>query len=695
VPDQREPNAPAVLDPMPSDQSVRAVLRITQFRRLWVSLSFSSLGDWLGLLALTAMAAELTTDSSADQNYAVAGIFILRLIPAVIFAPVAGVVADRLDRKTTMVLCDIGRAGLFVSIPIVGSLWWLLVATFLIEVLSLFWIPAKEATVPNLVPPERLESANQLSLVTAYGSAPIAAGLFTVLSLITGSLGAEFEFFVTHPAALALWLNAGTFLFAALTIARLEIPSAHRDVAHADNPWRTLVEGWAFVAKTPMVRGLLLGMLGAFAAGGTVVGLAPTFVRGLGAGNPGYGTLFGAVFVGLASGMLLGPKLLGGLSRRRLFAMAITAAGLLLMLIAVIPELSVVVLVTLLLGLASGVAWVTGYTLIGLEVADELRGRTFSFVQSMVRLTLVAVLAASPAMAGAIGHIDFHPTEDVTLTYSGAAVVFFGAGVVAAVVGLLSYRSMDDRKGVSLARDVIAALRNETPLAAPITTGYFLAFEGGDGAGKSTQVRRLADWLTERGHEVVVTREPGATAIGRRLRQMLLEVHDLGLSARSEALMYAADRAQHVEEVIRPALERGAVVITDRYIDSSIAYQAAGRELSPSDVDRLSRFATRGLLPALTIVIDVPPEVAAERRLLPPDRMESESLEFHHRVRQGFLDRAARRPRRYFVVDGTKTPTEITSEVITRVGQLLEPPTRPDRTEPTPTEPMRTEENAP
>jgi dTMP kinase len=393
--------------------------------------------------------------------------------------------------------------------------------------------------------------------------------------------------------------------------------------------------------------------------------------------------------------MLLGPKVLGGLSRRRLFAMAITAAGLLLMLIAVIPELSVVVLVTLLLGLASGVAWVTGYTLIGLEVADELRGRTFSFVQSMVRLTLVAVLAASPAMAGAIGHIDFHPTEDVTLTYSGAAVVFLGAGVVAAVVGLLSYRSMVDRKGVSLARDVIAALRNETPLAAPITTGYFLAFEGGDGAGKSTQVRRLADWLTERGHEVVVTREPGATAIGRRLRQMLLEVHDLGLSARSEALMYAADRAQHVEEVIRPALERGAVVITDRYIDSSIAYQAAGRELSPSDVDRLSRFATRGLLPALTIVIDVPPEVAAERRLLPPDRMESESLEFHHRVRQGFLDRAARRPRRYFVVDGTKTPTEITSEVITRVGQLLEPPTRADRTEPTPTEPMRTEENAP
>ena len=137
---------------------MRAVLRISAFRRLWLALSLSSLGDWLGLLAITAMAAELTTDSSADQNYAVASVFILRLIPAVIFAPIAGVVADRLDRKVTMVVCDLGRASLFVSIPIVGSLWWLLTATFLIEVLSLFWIPAKEATVPNLVPRERLEA---------------------------------------------------------------------------------------------------------------------------------------------------------------------------------------------------------------------------------------------------------------------------------------------------------------------------------------------------------------------------------------------------------------------------------------------------------------------------------------------------------------------------------------------------------
>ncbi len=137
------------------DAGVRAALAVPAFRRLWYSLSLSSLGDWLGLLATTAMAAALTSDSSAEANYAVAGVFILRLVPALIFAPIAGVIADRLDRRMTMIVTDIGRAGLFVSIPIVGTMWWLLVATFLIEVLSLFWIPAKEATVPNLVPAEQ------------------------------------------------------------------------------------------------------------------------------------------------------------------------------------------------------------------------------------------------------------------------------------------------------------------------------------------------------------------------------------------------------------------------------------------------------------------------------------------------------------------------------------------------------------
>src|SRR5258708_7772923 len=151
-----------------SPPGIRGVLGITAFRRLWIALSLSSLGDWLGLLAQSALAQSIAGHSYARQSYAVAGVFVLRLVPAVLFGPIAGVVADRLDRRWTMVAGDSMRCLLFVSIPVVGSLWWLFVATFLIEIAAMFWMPAKEATVPNLVPRESLEAANQVSLLTAY-----------------------------------------------------------------------------------------------------------------------------------------------------------------------------------------------------------------------------------------------------------------------------------------------------------------------------------------------------------------------------------------------------------------------------------------------------------------------------------------------------------------------------------------------
>jgi dTMP kinase len=650
---------------------LRAALQVPAFRRIWTVLSLSSLGDWLGLLATTAMAAQLTKHSTSQAGYAVAGVFILRLIPALVCAPLAGVVADRLDRRTTMVLADVGRFALFASIPVVDTLWWLLTATFTAEVFSLFWIPAKEATIPNLVAPEELEAANQLSLFTTYGSAPVAAGLFTVLSLLSGTLGARYTFFVRHPAALALWFDAATFALSAATIASLTIPSARDRSSPGQHPLRALVEGWRFVAVTPLVRGLLVGMLGAFAAGGTVIGLAPTFVRDLHAGNPGYGVLFGAVFVGLAVGMLLGPRLLDRLSRRRMFALAVSSAGLLLAAIGLTPQFPVVVGFTVLLGGATGVGWVTGYTLLGQEVPDAVRGRTFAFVQSAARLTLITVLALAPLLAAAIGSHTVHPTRAVRITYSGAAVVILVAGVLATVVGVVSFRHIDDRRGVSLVRDVVAAVRNHSLDPEPIVRGYFIAFEGGDGAGKSTQVERLAEWLRARGHEVVTTREPGGTPLGKQLRDVLLDVGTGGLSARTEALLYAADRAEHVAGVIRPALRRGAVVVTDRYVDSSIAYQGAGRALSAAEVERLSRWATQGLRPHLTVLLDVDPAVGARRRAGEPDRIEAESVEFHARVRQGFLDLAGREPKRYLVLDAAAAPGALSASVAAAVAERL------------------------
>lgn len=199
----------------------------------------------------------------------------------------------------------------------------------------------------------------------------------------------------------------------------------------------------------------------------------------------------------------------------------------------------------------------------------------------------------------------------------------------------------------------------------------FIAFEGGDGAGKSTQVAALARWLRARGREVVVTREPGGTELGTRIRELLL--HGGEVAPRAEALLFAADRAQHVAAVVRPASERGAVVLTDRYVDSSIAYQGAGRDLRAAEVARLSAWATGGLVPDLTVLLDVTPETGrARRHHRAEDRMETEAAEFHARVRAGFLGLAQAEPSRYLVLDAAEPPEALAEAVATRVARLLD-----------------------
>ena len=189
-------------------------------------------------------------------------------------------------------------------------------------------------------------------------------------------------------------------------------------------------------------------------------------------------------------------------------------------------------------------------------------------------------------------------------------------------------------------------------------TGLFISFEGVDGVGKTTQVERLRDYLEAAGREVVVTREPGGTALGGSLRQLLLrepgdaaEADGADIAPRAEALIFAADRAQHVAEVVRPALERGAVVITDRYLDSSLAYQAGGRELTADDVRGLSMWATGGLMPVRTYLLDMDPTAAHRRLQHDADRMESAGDEFQQRTRQAFLDLAGHEPGRFRVID--------------------------------------------
>lgn len=202
--------------------------------------------------------------------------------------------------------------------------------------------------------------------------------------------------------------------------------------------------------------------------------------------------------------------------------------------------------------------------------------------------------------------------------------------------------------------------------------GLFIAFEGGDGVGKSTQARLLADRLRAAGREVVLTFEPGDSRIGKDVRRIVLDVASDGLDARAEALLYAADRAEHVHSVIRPALARGAVVITDRYVDSSIAYQGAARGLGIEQVAALSEFATGRLVPHLTIVLDLPEHVRRSRVEGAGDRLEREAEEFHDVVRQSFLDRAAAEPDRYLVLDGSRPPAELAAAIASRVEEVAD-----------------------
>lgn len=206
-------------------------------------------------------------------------------------------------------------------------------------------------------------------------------------------------------------------------------------------------------------------------------------------------------------------------------------------------------------------------------------------------------------------------------------------------------------------------------MSLPSTTtprlGLFVAFEGGDGAGKSTQVRLLAQALSDAGREVVVTRQPGGTPLGSAIRDLVL--HGGHVSPRAEALLYAADKAHHVDELIRPTLERGVDVLTDRYTDSSIAYQGAGRDLGPQEIHELLVWAVAGLFPDLTIVVDVPAAVGRARRGSVHDRIESEGDDFHERVRQHFLDLAAAAPQRYLVLDGTADPADLHAQVVARL----------------------------
>ena len=690
------------------------MLAIRPFRRLWIALTLASLGDWLSLLALSAIAAKL--GGTSGGAYAVSGVWLTSLLPWLLLGPLAGAVADKFDRRLNMIIGDVVRAVLYITIPIILTvgfakgleLTWIYVTQFLASCASLFWTPAKDASVPNLVPKDKLEHANQISLFSTYGTAPIAGLLFSLLAVLSTALGHVSHYFSTNQINLSLYFRVLMYLVSALTVYTLtELKGRPTDKLSSPSVLKSIWEGWRFLAQTKVVRGIVIGMTGAFAAGGVVVGLGPSYITNvLKGGNTGWGAAFAAIFFGLAIGMFPAMRLVRGFSRRRLFGASIMVAALPLAAAALIPNLVFTIIVVVLVGACAGIAYVTGYTIIGLEVDDETRGRTFAFLQSAIRVILFAVIAIAPVLAGgfqALAKVVGASNLDVAgITYRdiGYNAVLLLAAVAAVLLGRVSYRQMDDRGGVPLLTDIGSALRQVgSPFrqdgrqnmnghrrsahsahqvvpaqAAPRLPGVFIALEGGEGAGKSTQARLLAIWLRGQGYDVVTTHEPGATKVGMRLRALLLDTAHAGLTPKAEALMYAADRAEHVQSIILPALERGAIVVTDRYVDSSLAYQGAGRQLPVVEIARLNQWAADSLMPDLTILLDLPPATGLSRRVSSADRLESEPLEFHQRVRSGFLSLAAADPSRYLVLTADRPETEISRDIQVRVRDLLPDP---------------------
>jgi dTMP kinase len=673
------------------------VLSIKPFRRLWIALSLSSLGDWLSIVALTALAPSLASGSTAAKASAVGGVWLVTLLPALLFGPLGGAVADRLDRRLTMIIGDVIRGLLFLSIPIFPNLTWIYVAKFLAGVTTQFWSPATAASIPNLVPKDKLERANQLSLVGTYATAPLAAALFSVLALISEGVSRATGLFHASNVDLALYINAASYFISALTVYFIrEIPKRHAsDTIAVPSTARSIWEGWRFIVHSRVVRGLALGMVGAFVAAGVVVGLGYIYITDtLHGGSAGWGLVFAAIFVGMALGMVVGPRLTRGFSLRRLFGLTIAAAAVPLALIGLIPNLGVVVVLVVLIGALSGIAYATGFTIVGLEVDDDTRGRVFAFFQSAIQVILLLVIAVVPFLSVAFTKLiaglsgsGAVKIGNVVYSSAGQNVVILLAAAVAALLGISAYRQMDDRKGVPLREDLLAAIRggqfvpvpgsvhpNGDAPPPPPPPGLLIAFEGGEGSGKTTQARLIAIWLRELGYDTETTFEPGATKLGMRLRALLLDTAHTGMDPKAEAFMYAADRAEHIASVITPALDRGAIVITDRYVDSSLAYQGYGRDLPVEEIARFNRWATGGRIPDLTVLLDMDPVAGLMRRARSADRLEAEPAEFHHRVRAGFLALARAEPARYLVLDADRPQDEITRDIQDRIRDLLPDP---------------------
>jgi dTMP kinase len=686
------------------ERAVRALLREPQLKRLWSAQLVSGVGDVLAVLVLVLLALQAAIAQGPFGGgyrgvaFAIATVFGARVLAtllfgAVLLGPLSAVTSQEgpLDRRWTMV----GADGLRAALLIVAPLWidWtpgnalaiVLVTAFVTGVAERFWTVCRESAAPALLPapplegatvrplPDHMEALRRLSLRTGFVAVPLAAAGLVVFSLLNNLLGTGVAWFAQHQAALASYVAGGLFAASLSVVTSLELPATRtpRPRSPLEGLRRPRTGTGVEKGRTGAIPLLVLACAAVAGAVSAAVAVCVLHAKDLGGGPVTYGLMVLALTGGTVVGIRTASRVLPPLSRRRLLALAIAFTGVALLAAGLDPDLTSVLLIMVLAGVGAGVAANTGHTLLDQETEEHRRGRATEHLHAVARICVALGALVAPLVAGGIGP---HRLENgrFVFAHGGAAFTLMLVGALLLPVAALVLAKADDRSGVPLRQDLLDALRGgDDPAQAPAANGFFIALEGGDGAGKSTQAEALAEWIRAKGHEVVLTREPGATPVGKRLRSILLDVSSAGLSHRAEALLYAADRAEHVDTVVRPALERGAVVISDRYIDSSVAYQGAGRDLSPTEIARINRWATNGLVPHLTVLLDVAPETARERFTEAPDRLESEPAEFHARVRSGFLTLAAADPARYLVVDAGQEPEAVTTVIRHRLDHML------------------------
>jgi dTMP kinase len=479
-----EPTAPLAQPPdplsaLPDVARGRPALHVRlfgshQFFRLWLAQVVSATGDWLGFLAI----AVLATRVSDNPEAAVGLVLSARIVPGFFFASVAGVLVDRWDRKKVMVVCDLGRAAVLVTLPFVNSVSSLVLASLVLEVFTLLWSPAKEASVPNLVPPDNLTTANSLSLVAAYGTFPIASLLFAALASI-GSWLSGFSALdvlqLDNQESLAFYADVVTFMISALMISTLQLPSRPRREVEAAKKRRLdfgqtfhdLKEGWRYIFFNHTVRGVNLGLAVALIGGGMLVPLGPVFsIEVLDAGEAGFGLFITALGLGVAAGVVAVSALQKRLPKARAFAGAVYVAGASLLAGASMSSFWLSATFVFIMGSCAGAVYVLGFTLLHENVVDELRGRIFSALYTLVRLCILLSFALGPFLAALMDEVSMSLFDGeievlgLTIGVPGVRITLWLAGVIILIAGYIASRAL--RAGERAQESAVADPRPDT-----------------------------------------------------------------------------------------------------------------------------------------------------------------------------------------------------------------------------------------